>query len=150
MARLRSYTSLILVITLWYTLTGVLGVFLHHHLGWHALVGPADSGTCNGHFFCKVRSPENCPLQFDTSPVFPVKRSDLTAKQRIAASPRPAAGVSRGHCPICQFQFQPKTAQLVFWFTNSARCPRVIGLDPVQRVIFTLDFSWQSRAPPSV
>ena len=150
MARLRSYTSLILVVTLWYTLTGVLGVSLHYHLGWHSLVGPAYSGTCNGHFSCKASVFGDCPSQFATSSVFPIERSDLAASQRVSASLRPAVGAFWSHCPICQFQFQPKTAQLVFRFTTSAHFCGLTSLEPVQQIGFAPDFSWQSRAPPSV
>ena len=150
MAKLRSYTSLVFVVTLWYALTGVLGVSLHHHLGWHSLVGPAYSGTCSGHFSCKASVPQNCSLEIVSSSVFPVERSDLAASQRVSASLRPTVGASWSHCPICQFQFQPKTAQLVFRFTTSAHFCGLTSLEPVQQIGFTPDFSWQSRAPPSV
>lgn len=150
MARLRSHASLILVITLWYTLTGVLGVSLHQHLGWHPLVSPADSGTCRGRSFCTAGLPAGCTLECGTSSVSPLGRFDLAASWEASPNLRATGGTSWSHCPICQFQFQPKTAQLVLRFTSSTPFFRLTSLEPVAQVVFTPDFSWQSRAPPSV
>lgn len=150
MVRLFSRPSVVLIVTLWYTLTGVLGVALHHHLGWHSPGEFGSLGGCISGSACAVtkladragRPITSSPASNGLAEVFP--------SGSLSSDLRPTIGGSWHNCPICQFQFQPRAPQPVLTWITPARFRWFTPFNSIQRAIFTPDFAWQSRAPPTV
>jgi len=152
MSRIQSNPSLILFALVWYALTGVMGVSLHHHLGWHPVAGvPATYTVCQGGWHCGMGvawGGSSC-----SSTLVSTRRLARNDVEGLSLAPdlRPATNRHQwSHCPICQFQVQPRAPQPVLPCFSVSHVRWASPHDPVQWVAFTPDFSWQSRAPPTV
>lgn len=152
MSRIRSNTSLILFAVVWYALTGVMGVSLHHHLGWHPVAGvSATRVVCHGPANCGIGLSCGGPSPFSMSAS---PRDGLAHESNLPSlvpDLRPATAAHQwSHCPICQFQVQPRASQAVFLCLSVDYVCWIRSLVAIQWVIFAPDFTWQSRAPPTV
>ncbi|HQF14376.1 MAG TPA: hypothetical protein PLS55_10820 [Thermogutta sp.] len=150
MPRRRVNIPLILVTTVWYALTAVMGTSLHHHLGWHPVVGTSiRCGGCYGS--CGFKDSEGSYLLYSTAFAKDCNTANIGRHLRMVATFRTTVGAHQwSQCPICQFQVQPRTIQNIFQYvagTYSHWAPQPSG---VALVVFTPDFSWHSRAPPTV
>ncbi|MGQ9562485.1 MAG: hypothetical protein ACUVQG_01120 [Thermogutta sp.] len=150
MAKLFSRPSLVLVVTVWYTLTGVLGVALHHHLGWHSPGDFASLGGCISGSACAVSNLADRTGRPIMSSHTSSGLAGVFGIGSLSSYLRPTVGGSCHNCPICQFQFQPRAPQPVLTWIKPARFRRFTPFNSIQRVVFTPDFAWQSRAPPTV
>lgn len=152
MSRIRSNTSLILFAVVWYALTGVMGVSLHHYLGWHPVAGAsATRVVCHGTANCGIGLSCGGLSRFS----MPASLKDGLAQESnlpsLVPDLRPATAAHQwSHCPICQFQVQPRASQAVLPCLCLSHVCWVHALDRTQWVIFSPDFTWQSRAPPTV
>lgn len=152
MSRIRSNTSLILSAVVWYTLTGVMGVSLHHHLGWHPVAGvSATRVVCHGPANCGIGLSCGGPSRFSMSASPKDGLAHESNLPSVVPDLRPATAAHQwSHCPICQFQVQPRASQAVLPCLCLSHVCWVHPLDPIQWVAFPPDFTWQSRAPPTV